>query len=175
MSIRPNKFTVSLGIPEIANITGEWEPNEDQQNASWEIYVELVTRVSVVGLKEGEGNIREALSSLYAIFSETRAVLKKYGPGIAISPGQGNLSLGYIAVSVLNDFLRPFLTKWHPLLLSYEDTRSEETPLMTHYSDWNQDEKIREELNNLSDFLYEYSKILAKGAGIPTLVNKEPE
>ncbi|WP_211653231.1 hypothetical protein [Planococcus alpniumensis] len=172
MSRTPNKFTVSLGIPNMASISGEWEPNENQQDASWEIYVELVTRVSVVGLKEDEGNVREALSSLYAIFAETRGILKRYGPGIAISPGKGDLSLGYIAVSVLNDFLRPFLTKWHPILLSHEETRNEGVSLMNHYKVWERDDEIREGLNQLSDFLYEYSKILAKGAGIPPLVEK---
>lgn len=170
-----NKISVSLGIPEVANITGEWEPNENQQNASWEIYVELVTRVSVVGLNENGGNIREALSSLYTIFDETREILKKYGPGIAISPGRGNLSLGFIAVSVLNDFIRPFLTKWHPKLTFFEEIRSPDTPLVDHYNSWEKNMQIRDELNRLSEFLYEYSRILARGAGIPTLVYKDSD
>lgn len=175
MVLTPKKFAVTLGIPKAASITGEWEPDENQQKASWEMYVELVTRVSVLGLKENEGNIREALSSLYALFSETRQILKKYGPGVAVSPGHGTLSLGYISVSVLNDVLRPFLTKWHPLLSSYEEMRESGIPVMTHLNNWELNLQLREELNATSEFLYEYSKVLAKGAGIPTLVDKEIE
>ena len=113
---------VSLKLPYIAGIEGTWEPDEREQNASWEMYVELVTRISVAELKSDEGLLREALSSLYTLFNTTRDILRKYGPSVAQPKGKDNLSFGYLAVTVLNVVLRPVLAKWHPLLLKAPKT-----------------------------------------------------
>ena len=64
-------------------IKGKWKPDQQEKNAAWELYVELVTRISVVELKKSEGILREALNSLYSLFPTTRQVLRKYGPSIA--------------------------------------------------------------------------------------------
>jgi len=59
---------VTVKIP---GIEGEWIADRDQQVAAWEMYVELVTRVSIQPLRDSEGVLRKALSSLYALFGET--------------------------------------------------------------------------------------------------------
>src|SRR5437588_1457 len=76
----------------------------------------LVTRVAVEPLKSNEGLIREALTSLHSLFAATREILKDAGPGVGASRG----SVGGIAIRVLNYGLRPFLSKWHPILQTWE-------------------------------------------------------
>jgi hypothetical protein len=60
--IKVTKMTLSLpfGIGSI-----DFEPNEAQKKAAWNLYIELVSRISVQPLKEDEGLLREALTSLY--------------------------------------------------------------------------------------------------------------
>jgi len=105
------KIKVNLGF---LGIEGNWKIDEVQRNAAWEIYVELVTRVTVQELREDEGLLREALSSFYSLFQTTRDILKKYGPSIASMGKKSDTTLGHVAVGVLNQVLRPVLAKWHP-------------------------------------------------------------
>src|SRR5262245_37049443 len=74
---------VELGVPYIGKITGTWKADEAEQQAAWELYIELVTRVPVAELHTEEGSLREALSSLYALFTITRDILRRHGPAIA--------------------------------------------------------------------------------------------
>src|SRR5262245_44692068 len=113
-------------------IEGTWVADKDQQKAAWELYVELITRVSVQPLAADEGLLREALTSLYSLFGETRRILKSYGPGVATSLKKNALSFGEIAVTVLNRGLRPILSKWHPLLLAHENVRLKEVSQTEH-------------------------------------------
>jgi len=158
---KPRKITVDLKI-----IKGEWEVDQNEQMAAWELYVEIITRISVEELKSGEGLLREALSSLYAIFGETRKILRKYGPTIAIPKGEGNLSLGTISVKMLNSALRPVLSKWHPLLLSYENTRKADISSPDHEAAWERNEELRKVIKELQKTMKEYSLLLAKAAGV---------
>jgi len=59
---------VKLQLPYIGGIEGNWQPDERERDAAWEMYVELITRLAVVELRPGEGLLREALTSLYALF-----------------------------------------------------------------------------------------------------------
>src|SRR5437868_3696987 len=80
------KFDVKLKLP-LAEVRGTWVPDDAERMAAWELYVELVTRSAVVELAPTEGLLREALSSLYALFDLTRAILKRYGPSVAKPKG----------------------------------------------------------------------------------------
>jgi len=51
-------------------------PDEDEMRAAWELYVELLTRLSVVELGAGEGGASGGASSLYTLFTATRGILK---------------------------------------------------------------------------------------------------
>ena len=102
---------VNLKLPFIGGVEGTWEPDESEQKAAWEMYVELITRISVSELKPDEGLLREALSSLYTLFDTTRKILREYDPSIARPKGKDKLSFGYLAVAILNVVLRPVLAK----------------------------------------------------------------
>ncbi|MBU1027354.1 MAG: hypothetical protein KKA31_06455 [Candidatus Margulisbacteria bacterium] len=155
------------------DIEGTWKADESEQSAAWELYIELITRISVEELKPEDGLLREALSSLYALFIETRKILRKYGPSIAKPKGKGKLSFGYIAVVILNSALRPVLAYWHPLLLSYEYTRKDNISSVEHESKWERNKELRDKLNKLRETLKQYADLLAQAAGIPPIeVNK---
>ncbi len=160
---------VSLKLPFIGDTEGNWEPDESECNASWELYVELITRISVVELKPEEGLTREALSSLYTLFDTTRQVLRKYGPSIAQPKGQDKLSFGYLAVAILNTVVRPVLAKWHPLLLDYENTKPSSVSLLEHERQWSKNQKLRTALNDTRSVLIRYANILAEVAEVPPL------
>lgn len=165
-----HKVSVNLKTP-FLNIQGEWQADEREQNAAWELYIELITRISVIKMNQDEGLLREALTSLHQIFSETRQILKKYGPEIAKPKSKGTLSLGHIAVVVLNKVIRPVLSKWHPLLMTYESTRKQDESPFDHENKWMQNKELRDVLSELQDTVKEYAALLAKGAGIPSLLD----
>ena len=108
--------SINLNLPWVGSISGTWEPDESEVKAAWELYVEMVTRTPLGSVSLDEGSAREALTSIYSLFETTRGILKEYGPGIAIPKRGRELSLGYLAVSMLNHVLRPLLTAWHPRL-----------------------------------------------------------
>ncbi|MCL4340617.1 MAG: hypothetical protein M1431_00755 [Candidatus Thermoplasmatota archaeon] len=171
MKKKLESIEIDLGLP-FLHIKGVWKPNEAEKNAAWELYVELITRISIIGLRKEEGLLREALTSLYSIFSITREVLRKYGPEVAIPHENADYSLGRLAVEILNYQLRPLLTKWHPLLLDYEDLRKEEITRKSHEDQWEYNKTLRDELDKTSKKMLEYSEYLAKAAGISPLLPK---
>lgn len=165
---KPNSIKVGINLPFI-KVEGMWEPNEDEQRAAWEMYVELVTRISVVKLEHDEGLLREALSSLYTLFDTTRKILRQYGPSVA-RPTEGNISFGYIAVAILNTVIRPVLAKWHPLLLDYEGTKKDGVSLLEHEKLWDKHDELRQDLDKVREKLIEYVNALSKVASVPPLV-----
>ncbi len=100
-------------------LQGRWNPNEAERRASWDLLVELVTRVSVVPLGDDQGLLREALTSLHALFDATRATLIRHGPELPVAR-RGELSFAVISAHLLNAVLRPVLVEWHPRLVAHE-------------------------------------------------------
>jgi hypothetical protein len=160
---------VSLSLPTIGSIEGVWEPDEREQQAAWELYVELITRISVAELQPYEGALREALTSLHIFFDVTRKVLRASGPSIAKPKGKDKLSLAFVAVAILNTVLRPVLAKWHPLLNDYEHTRELSVSTFDHEQRWEHAKELRSVLNGVRIILIEYANLLAEVAGIPRM------
>jgi hypothetical protein len=97
---------VSVSLP-FGIGSAEWEADSTQRNAAWSLYVELVTRVAVQSIGADQGTVREAMISLYSLFSSTCEILKAAGPSV----GASHDSVGGIAIAVLNNGLCPFLSK----------------------------------------------------------------
>ncbi|MDP9314314.1 MAG: toll/interleukin-1 receptor domain-containing protein [Chloroflexota bacterium] len=161
------EVNVELQLPYIGKIGGVWQPDEREQDAAWEMYVELVTRISVTELQPGQGLLRESLSSLYSIFTTTRQILREHGPSVARPKGDGELSFGYIAISVLNFALRPVLAKWHPLLLDYEHRREALVSPLQHEEAWERATQLRQVLNQVRGVLIDYAGLLAQICRVP--------
>lgn len=164
---------VEIGIPSIGKIEGSWSPDDSEERASWELYVEIITRVSTIELHPNGGLLRESLSSLHSLFETTRHILRSYGPNIARPKGSSSLSLGYIAVTILNLVLRPFLSKWHPLLLDYEATRPANISPIDHEQTWDYFFEFRQALMETQTSILEYADVLARVAKIPPLSFKK--
>lgn len=170
------KFTggsLKIKLP-FLDLQGNWEVDDLQRKAAWEIYVELVTRISIVELKPNEGLLREALNSFYSLFSTTREILKKYGPAIATSGNKEDLTLGYVAVSVLNKVIRPLLSKWHPALTHYESTRGELVSITEHEGRLENATLLRDEINKVRVQLIDYANVLGEYAGVNSLLGAMP-
>ncbi len=167
-------MTVGLDL-RVFQISGTWEPNDDERKAAWELYVELVTRIAVVPLDPAAGLLREALASLYSLFATTREILRRYGPDIAEPKPEGpghprQHSFGFLAVSMLNLVLRPVLATWHPALEDWEATKPPEHSRGQHEQTWDRAPELRSALDGLRDTLSDYARLMAKACGVPDLL-----
>lgn len=133
-----------------------------ERRAAWKLYVELNTRIATQPLKASEGLLREALSSLHAVFGITREILKEAGPGVA----QGRESLGFYAMEILNQILRPILAKWHPELSDWENQRPTDISTSEHEKKWKHAQDLRREIERTRKNLVRYCAALALLAGV---------
>ena len=129
----------------------EFEATDDDMTAAWDMYVELITRIATQELDEDYGDEKTALSSIYALFPITREILKAKG---RLAP-----NFTKIAVIVLNQILRPFLSKWHRRCLAGEFENPESCI------------EFRKELENIRIQLLCYSRMLAEMAKVEDLTN----
>ena len=122
----------------------EWQPQDADRNAAWELYIELLTRVTTQELPDGDGDELAALSSIYKIFDLTREIIKKNK--------RDCIEFTKIAIIVLNQLIRPFTSKWHKKSLI----------------ELNQEDKIlfRKELKELQAKLRLYTQMLGEMAGV---------
>jgi len=165
-----NSVSVNLSaVPPFIGLTGTWIADENQQKAAWEMYVELITRISIVELKPDEGLLREALSSLHKLFDITRHILRKYGPSVAITKKGSTHSFGSLAVIILNNVLRPVLAEWHPKLLEYENKKTGDISQTEYEKVWPENSNLRKKLDDIRPILSQYAVLLAKASGVPSL------
>lgn len=82
---------LNLGV---LNVQGTWKPNQVERLASWDLYVELITRIAVAPLQPSEGLMREALTSLHSLFGSTRDVLRRHGPEVRGTATMAPTALG---------------------------------------------------------------------------------
>jgi hypothetical protein len=175
MRLVPKSFSVNLpwGIGGVS-----MDVSEEAERAAWMLYVELNTRIATKPLERGEGSVREALTSLYNLFGITRMVLKEAGVDVA-KARKGKQSLGTIAMSFLNDVVRPSLVAWHTSLSAHEaatwkrmiesgkplpNNMALATALVDETS-WEGYDTFHAELQELQDQLRKYVAILGSLAG----------
>ena len=137
------------------HLQAEFKIQNLDKEAAWELYIELLTRITTQPLPEDSGDDKTALDSVYSLFPLTREVIKRKGPGC--------LEFTKIAIVVLNQVIRPFTAKWHKLSLecAFEDP-----------------EKVREfrkELADLQEQLRVYTRALAAMAGVEDLTELEAD
>jgi len=156
--IRLKEYKVEIGV---LGISGTLEYNAVAQETAWKIYIELVTRVSGNELAAGTGILREALSSLNNAFGILRDTLKAGGSELAKPPSTNQkFTVATVLLIVMNDHLRPFLAKWHPLLQEYEKSRPADKAQFTHEQEWSVKGEFGTELKSLGKGLQEYIVVL---------------
>ncbi len=127
----------------------EFKPVDEDKTAAWEMYIELLTRITTQPLPDNHGDEAAALKSIHKLFGITREVIKRNG--------RHCIEFTRIAVVILNQKVRPFTAKWHKL--SLDDA----------FNDPKQRAKFRTELKKLQKTLTLYTELLADMAGIEDL------
>lgn len=129
----------------------EFAPLEDDQTCAWDMYVELITRITTQPLEPNTGDEKTALESVHSLFKSTRTVLKE--------KGRNAPSFTKIAVIILNQVIRPFTAKWHKNSLSgYLDSETGK-------------KEFRNDLELLQIDLKNYTKMLADMAKVEDLTD----
>ncbi|MFZ4627330.1 MAG: hypothetical protein ACOYNR_03265 [Blastocatellia bacterium] len=131
----------------------ELQFRDEDKAAAWQLYIELLTRITTQPLADHEGDEETALKSLHAIFGLTREIIKQNG--------RGCIEFTKIAIVVLNQVIRPFTAKWHRLSLE------------GGFKDPARCRQFREELVVLQQKLRDYTGLLADVAGVEDLTGLE--
>lgn len=161
-----------IGLPfGLGEIGGEWKPESAERDAAWEMYVELITRISVVELGRDEGLLREALTSLYSLFNTTRGILRRYGPAVARPAPGSAVSFGHLAVSILNGALRPLLAEWHPRLEDREFSRPANISRLDWERSWDRHSDLRAAIAAVRQTLAAYAGVLGEVCDAKSLLH----
>ncbi len=123
------------------------------QDAAWELYVEMLTRIATQPLPVESGDEKTALDSVYSLFPITREILRRHG--------RSTVKFSMVAIPVLNQVVRPFTAKWH------------KESLAGAFSDEGKRTKFREELSALQGELRNYNQMLAEIASVEDLTDLE--
>ncbi len=127
----------------------EWSPATSDKDAAWELYIELLTRITIQPLAMEDGDEQTALSSVHSLFGLTRSIIKTHGRECS--------EFTKIAIVVLNQIIRPFTSRWHQALLNGE------------FADKERCQHFRAELEDLQKQLRNYTRMLAEMAGVEDL------
>ncbi len=133
----------------------EWNPAEPDKDAAWELYIELLTRITTQPLSEEDGDEETALQSIYALFGLTRTTIKTHGRDCK--------EFTKLAIVVLNQVIRPFTAKWHKALVAEKFQNADVC------------KEFREELSELQVKLRIYTKMLSQMAGVEDLTDLEDQ
>lgn len=110
-----------IETPLLAGVKIKIKVTDENRTVGWKIFVEATTRITTQPLGEKEGLIREALASMYKFFCLVRDELKGAKPSPPpANPGATQHTVESYAVIMLNDALRPMLSRWHPRLTAWE-------------------------------------------------------
>ncbi len=139
---------INLGFLE-----GEFKPKDPDRAAAWELYIELLTRVTTQYLAPEDGNEKTALDSVHDIFPLTREILRRHGSGCS--------EFAKLAIPVLNQVIRPFTAKWHGLSQAGA------------FTDPKSCNAFRDDLSALQPRLRNYAKALAEMADVEDLTELE--
>ena len=131
----------------------EWKPSEPDKKAAWELYIELLTRITTQPLGENDGDEKAAQESVYSLFPTTRSIIKENG--------RDCIEFTKLAIVVLNQKVRPFTAKWHRASLG----SGLDSPELR--------KQFREELREVQSVLRIYTAMLAQMAGVEDLTRLE--
>ena len=143
-----NWSIVSLKI-NLHFLEAEWAPKDADRDAAWELYIELLTRITTQPLPDEHGDEQTALESVHSLFELTRETIKRHGRQCQ--------EFTRLAIVVLNQVVRPFTARWHRLSAKGA------------FKDSVQCAAFRKELESLQIALREYTRMLADLAGVEDL------
>lgn len=133
----------------IGFLNAEFKPTDPDRATAWDLYIELLTRITTRHLAPGDGAEKTTLDSVYALFPLPREILRKHGSGCG--------EFAKLAIPVRNQIIRPFTAKWHRLSLAEA------------FKQPSQSEAFRAELAELQPRLRKYTQALAARAPVEDL------
>ena len=131
----------------------ELDLNTADRDAAWDLYVEMLTRITTQPLPSDDGDEAAALTSVHSLFATTREILRR--------PGPKPVEFSKIAIPVLNQVVRPFTAKWHRKKIAGELNTSDGR------------KEFRAELEYLQIDLIKFSRIIAEIAEVEDLTQLE--
>jgi hypothetical protein len=149
---------MTINLPQVGEM--KFAINSEYRRVAWKLFIETLTRISTQPLGSEHGSLREALTSLYSLFSVTRELLKNMPPSRATS----QTTVEMLAIRMLNQELRPFLAKWHVRLKQFETAHPESDELK-----WPENSHCRKELEATRKRIVDYSRAFGQLAGVAKL------
>jgi hypothetical protein len=116
---------ISLDLGGIGSI--ELKPSVEDLQVAHRIWTELVTRKAAIPIDPDHDVIHEVYDSWYALFGKLRALVGDI-PASQQRRNESTRELVRIAVAVLNDGLRPHLTRWQA---RYRNWYAQQAELLT--------------------------------------------
>ena len=126
---------------------------DDDKNAAWDLYIEMLTRTVTQALPNEVGDEKAALDSVFSLFPTTRNILH--------DRGRSTINFSKVAIPVLNQVVRPFTAKWH------------KESLAGAFNDECKCLEFRQELEELQEDLRCYNRLLSEIAGVEDLTDLE--
>lgn len=133
-------------------LEAEWAPTQADQEAAWQLYIELLTRRIMKYLPNQDEEII-ILSEISVLIEITRDLIKKYG--------REAVSFSKLAIVILNQTLLPFISNWRYII---------QVGKIKEIENYN---KFNIELKSLQDELKKYIKMLADFSGVEDLSELE--
>jgi len=140
------------------------KPNYQDMQIAYKLWVELSTRK--IGLKIDLDNdvINEIYDSWYKFFKLTRELIKDI-PVSKIRKNKSTKEIVRVAIEVLNEGVRPHLTKWQARFRKWYSMRTKELQnknlspqdIQKEYPEY---EKLTREMEEVSKKMLEYRKFL---------------
>lgn len=144
-----SKLKVNAGF-----LDAEFVPNDQEKDAAWAMYMELLTRITTQALPADHGDDAAALASVHQLFPITREILR--------APGARHADkFAKVAIVILNQKVRPFTAYWH------------RASLAGAFDDPEQCRRFRQELVDLQAVLVRYAGVLSDLAGVEDLTKLE--
>ena len=138
---------ITVSVPEFAEM--KFAVNSEYRHVAWKLFIETLTRVATQPLGTEHGSLREAIASLHRLFTDTRELLKTMRP----SKPTAGITVEVCAAKMLNQEIRPFLSRWHVRLQEFESRHNEMAE-----SDWQDNAACRKELEALRNRLISYTR-----------------
>ena len=149
------KFKLSKVGLNVGFATFELDFNDTDRDAAWDLYVEMLTRVTTQPLPSNVGDEEIALASVYSLFPTTREILRQRG--------RDAIQFCMVAIPILNQVVRPFTSKWH------------REAAEGAFGDPARCVEFRKELALLQRDLRNYNRMLAEIAGVEDLTDLETQ
>jgi len=102
--------------------------SEDDRKIAWEIFTEINTRIAVVDFNEDYDSFYHVHKSLYTMFQLVRDKIKEI-PVDTIKDDNNQIIDFYLRI--LNDGIRPYLSKWHIPISQWVKNNEKENPKLS--------------------------------------------